>query len=233
MPKKRVGQIIEQVRATGRPNLLETEATEILREYGIPVTESRLAKDRENAVILAQNVGQPVVAKVVSPQIIHKTDAGCVRLDLKDGDEVKRAFDEILKNARGYDEKAQIEGVLICPMEAKGTEVIIGMTRDPQFGPVIMFGLGGIFVEVLKDVSFRVIPLSKTDAYEMVKEIKGYPILEGVRGELPKDIDAIVDIILKVAALVSENDAIKELDLNPVFVYEKGATVVDARMILS
>ena len=212
--------------------MLETEAKEVLKEYGIPVPAFGLAKNKQEAVKLADKVGYPVAAKIVSPQIVHKSDAGGVKLNLKDGDETGRAYDEIMKNAGAYDKSAQIEGVLISPMEKKGVEVIVGMTRDRQFGPTIMFGLGGIFVEVLKDVAFRVAPLSKGDAYEMVKEIKGYPVLEGIRGEEPSDVDAIVDIIMKVSSLVSANDAIDELDLNPVFVFEDGASVVDARMIL-
>ena len=230
--KPKVGQIIGKAKAAGRSSLLETEAKEILKEHGITVPEFRLAKSKQEAIKLAEEIGYPVVAKIVSSQIIHKSDAGGVKLNLKDGDETGRAYEEIIKNARAYDKGAQIEGVLISPMEKKGVEVIVGMTRDRQFGPVIMFGLGGIFVEVLKDVSFRIAPLSKGDAYEMVREIKGYPVLEGIRGEEPSDIEAIVDIIMKVSSLVNANEAISELDLNPVFVFKDGASVVDARVIL-
>lgn len=231
--KPKVEQIIERAKAMGRSSLLETEAKEILKEYRIPVPEFRLARSKQEATRLAGEIGYPVTAKVVSPQIIHKSDAGGVKLNLKAGDEVGGAFDDIIKSAKAYNKQAQIEGVLLSPMEKKGVEVIIGMTRDPQFGPVIMFGLGGIFVEVLKDVSFRIVPLSKGDAYEMVKQIKGYPILEGVRGEEASDVEAIVDIIMKVSTLAGENEAINELDLNPVFVFKDGASVVDVRMILS
>lgn len=230
--KPEVSKIIEGTKAAGRSSLLETEAKEILKEYEIPVPEFKLAKSKQEAMKLADEVGYPIAAKIVSPQIIHKSDAGGVKLNLKNGNETGRAYDEIIKNAKAYDKSAQIEGVLISPMEKKGVEVIVGMTRDRQFGSVIMFGLGGIFVEVLKDVSFRIAPLSKIDAYEMVRQIKGYPVLEGIRGEEPSDIEAIVDIIMKVSSLVSANEAISELDLNPVFVFEKGASVVDARMIL-
>lgn len=230
--KPKVGQIIEKAKAAGRSSLLETEAKEILKEHAIPVPEFRLAKSKQEAIKLAEEIGYPAAAKIVSPQIIHKSDAGGVKLNLKDGDETGRAYEEIIKNAKAYDKGAQIEGVLISPMEKKGVEVIVGMTRDRQFGPVIMFGLGGIFVEVLKDVSFRIAPLSKGDAYEMVREIKGYPVLEGIRGEEPSDIEAIVDIIMKVSSLVNANEAISELDLNPVFVFKDGASVVDARVIL-
>lgn len=232
-PKRRVGQIIEGVKTVGRSNLLETEAKEILREYGLPVTAFRLAKSSEQAVAAARDIGYPVVAKIVSPQIIHKSDAGGVKLDLKDDSEVAKAFDEIVKNAKKYDKAAQIEGVILSPMEKKGVEVIVGMTKDSQFGPVVMFGLGGIFVEVLKDVSFRVVPLTRSDAYEMVEEIKGLPILKGIRGEEAKDIEAIVDAILKVSQLVSEYPEIQELDLNPILAYSKGVAIVDARILLS
>lgn len=231
--KPKVAQIIKRAKAMGRTSLLETEAKEILKEYGIPVPEFRLARSNQEAARLADEIGYPVVAKVVSPQIIHKSDAGGVKLNLKDGDEVGKAFDEIIKRAKAYNKEAQIDGVVLSPMERRGVEVIVGMTRDAQFGPVVMFGLGGIFVEVLKDVSFRIVPLTKGDAYQMVKQIKGYPILEGVRGEEASDIEAIVDIIMKVSRLASENEAISELDLNPVFIFKDGASVVDARMILS
>ncbi len=230
--KPKTSQIIDKAKADGRTSLLETEAKEILKEYGIPVGEFRLAKTKQEAVKFAKEVGYPVAAKIVSPQIVHKSDAGGVKLNLKDASEVKKAFDEITRNARAYNKEAQIEGILISPMEKKGIEVIIGMTRDRQFGPVIMFGLGGIFVEVLKDVSFRIVPLTRGDAEEMVKEIKGYPVLQGVRGADSGDVEAIVDIILKVSSLVSANEVISELDLNPVFIFKKGASVVDARMIL-
>jgi len=229
---KTVNGIIKQAKNSRRASLFENEAKEILSQYGIPVTPSKMARNKEKAISIAQSFGYPVAAKVVSAQIIHKTDAGGVKLNLESDDQVAKAFDDILKNAKSYDKSAQVEGILISPMERKGTEVIIGVTRDEQFGPVIMFGLGGIFVEVLRDVSFKVSPLSKADAYDMIKEIKAYPILQGIRGEKPKDIDALVDIILKVAALVDDNDAIKELDLNPVFVLEEGARVIDARIIL-
>ena len=147
-------------------------------------------------------------------------------------EEFSKDFDDIVGNVKKYDKDAQIEGIMISPMERGGVEVIVGATRDPQFGPVIMFGLGGVFVEVLKDVAFRIVPLEKRDAYEMIKEVKGYPVLEGVRGQKGKDIDALADIILKVSKLVMENEAIRELDLNPIFVFERGASVIDARMIL-
>jgi acyl-CoA synthetase (NDP forming) len=227
-----VDRIVKGVAAT-RGSLLETEAKGILREYGIPVTDFELAANGEQAVSIARRFGYPVAMKVVSPQIVHKTDAGGIKLDLKADEEVSKAFDNIVENVKKYDKDAQLEGVMISPMEREGAEVIVGATRDPQFGPVIMFGLGGVFVEVLKDVAFRIVPVERRDAYEMIKEVKGYPVLEGVRGQKGKDIEALADIILKVSNLVTENEVIRELDLNPIFVFERGASVVDARMILS
>jgi len=226
-----VDRIVKGVAET-RGSLLETEAKEVLREYGIPVSDFEMARNREEAVSIARGFQHSVAAKVVSPQIVHKTDAGGIKLNLKGDEEVAKAFDDIVGNVKKYDKDAQIEGIMISPMERGGVEVIVGATRDPQFGPVIMFGLGGVFVEVLKDVAFRIVPLEKRDAYEMIKEVKGYPVLEGVRGQKGKDIDALADIILKVSKLVMENEAIRELDLNPIFVFERGASVIDARMIL-
>jgi acetyltransferase len=228
-----VRRIIEGVKNAGRRILVETEVREILKAYGLPMSNFKLVKNKREAVKVANEIGYPVAMKIVSPNIIHKSDAGCVKLNLKNKDDVVKAFTEIIDNALMYDKRAEIYGVIITPMEDKGTEIIIGVTNDPVFGHTHMFGLGGIFVEVLKDLSFRVGPLGKSDAYEMVKEIRGYPILKGIRGEKAKDIDAIVDIMLKISSLVSENEVISELDLNPIFVFEKGASIVDARLMLS
>ncbi|HEC91916.1 MAG TPA: acetyl-CoA synthetase, partial [Candidatus Atribacteria bacterium] len=162
----------------------------------------------------------------------HKSDAGGVKIGLKDEKEAKIAYQEIIFKAKKYNEKVKISGVIAYPMVPQGTEIIIGMMKDPCFGPTIMFGLGGIFVEVLKDISFRIIPLGERDAQEMIAEIKGYRILKGARGEAPKDIEAIKNLLMKLSKLTMENPEIKEIDLNPVFVFEKGAQVIDARMIL-
>ena len=229
----RVRTIIGKVKDTGRVNLVETEAREILKAYNLPVSDFRLARSEEEAIKIAEEMGQPVALKIVSPDIIHKSDAGGVKLNLKDRDNVAKAFSEIINNAKAYNKEAEIYGVIITPMEGEGTEVIIGMTTDQTFGPTVMFGLGGIFVEVLKDVSFRVAPLTRQDAYEMIKQIKGFPILTGVRGQKLSDVDALADAIVKMSALVMENPEIGELDLNPVFAFEKGASVVDTRIILS
>lgn len=211
---------------------MENEAREILKTYDINVPPYTVAKNEDEAADHAKELGYPVAMKILSPQILHKSDAGGVVLGVKNSAEARSAYAKIIVNAMNYDKTADIRGVLISPMMRQGVEVIIGMTHDPQFGPVIMFGLGGIFVEVFKDVSFRVTPVDKADATDMIKEIKAYPILTGIRGERAKDIDALIDLILKISNLSDEHPEIKELDLNPVFVYDQGVSVVDARMVL-
>lgn len=224
-------RIIQKAKKEKR-SLLETEAKELLREYGIPVPDFRLIKCKEEISELAKEMNFPITMKIVSPDIIHKTDAGGVKIGIKDEKEAKLAYQEIISKAKKYNEEAQIFGVITYSMIPKATEIIIGMMKDPHFGPVIMFGLGGIFVEVLKDISFRVLPIEERDALEMITEIKSFKILKGVRGEGPKDIKAIKNLLLKISQLVLENPEISEIDLNPVFVFEKGLQVIDARMIL-
>ena len=213
--------------------LFETEAMNILESCGINVPDFEFAKSQEEAVAKAVKVGYPVVMKIVSRDILHKTDYGCVKLNLKNNEEVEKAYFEIMCNAKEKVKDVRIEGVVIYPFVSKGTEVIIGVTYDEQFGSTIMFGLGGIFVEVLKDVAFRIIPLSEQDARSMIKETKGYSLLKGLRGQTPKDIDSIVDVILKISKLVTYYPEIREMDLNPVYVYDNGLTVVDARIIVA
>ena len=227
-----VKKLFKKVRDEKRFNLLETESRDLLTEYGISLPEAILANNSDKAVEAGNKIGYPLAMKVVSPDIIHKSDAGGIKLGLKDENNIKAAFEEIVKNAENVTTKKKILGTLISPMATKGQECIIGMIRDAQFGPVIMFGLGGIFVEVLKDVSFRVAPLAAEDIDEMVKEIKGYKILTGIRGEKPKDIEAIKGILTKLSEIAIDNPEIKEIDLNPVIVHEKGASIVDSRVIL-
>jgi len=172
------------------------------------------------------------VLKIVSPDVLHKTDAGGVKLGLDDEEAVGKAFNEIISAIKKNEPSANIYGVSVQNMARPGVEVIIGMSKDPQFGPVLMFGLGGILVEVLKDVSFRIVPLAKRDAREMIKEIKGYPILEGYRGQEPADVAVLEDYLLKVSDFVDGRPEIKELDINPIFAYSDGAVAVDARVIL-
>jgi acetyl-CoA synthetase (ADP-forming) len=224
--------VIDKVRKEGRFILTEFESKKILKQIGIPVVETKLAKTQKEAVSFSQKIGFPVALKIISPDVIHKTDSGGVKLGLKNVSEVREAYHEILKGVRKQYPDAVIHGVSVQKMVRPGTEVIIGTSKDPQFGPVIMFGLGGIFVEVLKDVAFRVIPIDRRDAQEMVKEIKGYPLLQGYRGKEPANITVLVEMILKISNLIHKNPQIKGLELNPVFAYKDRAVAVDARIIL-
>jgi acetyl-CoA synthetase (ADP-forming) len=216
----------------GRKNLTETEAKAVCMDYGIPVTRSELAENEEEALKLAEKIGFPVVLKIVSPNIIHKSDVGGVIVNLKNAKEVGNAYKQILSNVKKHVANAKIVGMLVQEMAPASTEVIVGSIKDPQFGPALMFGLGGVFVEVLKDVTFRIAPVNEEEAHEMIEEVKAYPLLKGYRGSPPADINAIVKIILATSKLVMEHEEIKELDLNPIMVYEKGAKAVDARIIL-
>ena len=239
MRDKAISEIFEAAKAEDRNFLYEHEAKKLFALFDMPVTKIHVAETEDDAVEAAERIGYPIVLKIVSPQILHKSDAGGVKVNLKTEDDVKTAFDEIMANAKKYGEKKGIDvdlsrGVFISQFADVGTEVIIGVTRDPQFGHAIMFGLGGIFVEVLKDVTFRLIPFTETDAREMVSEIKAAKILDGVRGQAPRDVDALVQVMMGVSKMVSENPEISELDCNPTFVYDKGkgALVVDARIII-
>ena len=224
--------ILDQAKKEGRSILTEFESKRILRQVGISVVETKLAKTRKEAVSFSQKMGFPVALKIASPDVIHKTDSGGVRLSLNNVAEVKKAYDQILKKVKKQYPEAALHGVSVQRMVRPGTEVIIGTTKDPQFGPVIMFGLGGIFVELLKDVSFRVIPVKRKDAQEMIQEIKGYPLLQGYRGKEPASLTALVEVILKISKFIEENSQIKELDLNPIFAYRDKAVAVDARIVL-
>lgn len=213
-------------------SLLEPETQELLREYKISVPPFKLIKNEIEIGKIKKYFNYPVVMKIVSPDIIHKSEAGGVKIGIKDDEAARKAYREIISSAKQYNNEARIYGIIVYEEFPKTTEAIIGMMQDLQFGPVIMFGLGGIFVEVLKDISFRILPIKERDAEEMITEIKGYAILKGVRGESPKDIQAIKEVLLKLSKLVMANPEIQEVDLNPVFVYEKGLQIVDARMIL-
>jgi acyl-CoA synthetase (NDP forming) len=224
--------IIEGVKKQGRTVLSEIEAKNALKEIGIDTVATRLASSQKEALAFCHDIGFPAVLKIYSPDITHKTDAGGVRVGLKNAAEVRKAYQEIVSSVKEKFPKAKIEGVSVQKMAQPGIEVIIGMFKDPQFGPVIMFGLGGIFVEVLKDVSFRLIPIEKRDAEQMIKEIKGYALLEGYRGQEPAHIPSLVDILLKLSAFVDRTPEIKEIDINPVFAYKDSALAVDARIVL-
>ena len=225
--------IIAGAREQGRTVLSEVEAKQLLAEAGIPVVEARLAATRDEAVALADEFGYPVALKIVSAQITHKSDIGGVKLNLGNADEVGAAFDAIITAATSADASAKLDGVSVQRMAEPGVEVITGMTMDAQFGPVLMFGLGGVLVEVLKDVSFRVVPITERDANQMIHEIQGFPILEGHRGQAPADIPALQDLLVKLSSFVEAHPDVAELDLNPVFAYPNGAGAVDARIVLS
>ena len=228
----KVSEILANICKENRKNLLEPEAKTICQEYNIPVTRFEVAKSEEEAVKFAEKIGFPVVLKIVSPDIIHKSDVGGVMLDLKTALEVERAYRTILANVNNHQPSAKVSGILIQEMAPSSTEVIIGAIKDDQFGPTLMFGLGGIFVEILKDVAFRIAPVTKQEAELMITEIKAYPVLKGYRNQPPLDINAIAEIIVNTSKLVTDHQEIKELDLNPIMVYEKGAKTVDARIIL-
>jgi acetyl-CoA synthetase (ADP-forming) len=232
MGRVETSEIFRNAIDEGRKFLFEHEAKNICSLYGIPVTNSILAKNKDAAVYAAEKIGFPVVLKVISPQVIHKSDFGGVILGINDPEEVEEGYERILQSIRSKLPDAVIKGILVQEMAKKGVEIIIGSTRDYTFGQVIMFGVGGVFVEVLKDVSFRLLPLSRIDAEEMIKEIKSYEVLEGVRGAPPSDLEAVTNVLLATSRMLSDFNEIVELDINPMFVYEKGAMVVDARIIL-
>ena len=225
-------QVIKKARSEGRSLLTEIEAKELLKQAGVNVVDTKLATSREEAISISRQLGFPVVLKIASADVVHKSDAGGVKLDLKTATQAGKAYDDIMKAIKKQYPEAKIEGVSVQKMARPGVEVIIGMSKDTQFGPVLMFGLGGILVEILKDVSFRIVPLVRRDAREMVREIKGYPLLEGYRGQEPVDVTNLEELILKVSDFVEQHPEVAELDLNPVFAYSDGAIAVDARVIL-
>jgi acetate---CoA ligase (ADP-forming) subunit beta len=224
--------LLEKAGKEKRTLLTEIEAKEWLKSVKIPVVETKLATSKTEAMEIAKKLGFPVVMKIVSPDVVHKSDAGGVKLKIENATQAGKAYSEILASIKKHYPKAKITGISVQKMAKQGVEIIIGMTKDAQFGPVIMFGLGGILVEVLKDVSFRIVPLEKRDAAEMITEIKGFPILKGYRGQEPANIPYLEDLNVKVSDFVDKNPEIKELDLNPVFAYKDGALAVDARIIL-
>jgi acyl-CoA synthetase (NDP forming) len=225
-------KIITDALKNGRTVLTEVESKQLVAEAGIPVIKTKLAKSKAEAIEISKKLGFPVVLKIVSPDIIHKSDIGGVKLNLANATQVGKAYAEIMAAAKKANKKADIQGVSVQKMAKPGVEVIMGMSKDAQFGPVLMFGLGGVFVEVLKDVAFRIVPLVKRDASQMIREIKGYPLLEGYRGQEPANIAALEDLLLKLSAFVDKTQQIKEMDLNPIFAYKNGAVAVDARVIL-
>lgn len=214
--------------------LSEHESKNILRKYDIPLAAEALVKSADDALAFADKTGYPLVMKVDSPDIPHKTEAGVVKLNICDAESLQMAYLEILQKAKDYNPEAKINGVLVQEMVTNGTEVIIGMKNDPQFGPTLLFGLGGIFVEIMKDVSLRIAPITKREAMEMLEDTKGYRILQGARGEKPADIKALCDLLVRIGLMVVEQkERIVELDLNPVIVLPEGqgVKVVDALIL--
>ena len=226
-------EIIKAARDVER-RTLGLESIGILAAYGIPVVKTAFAKIEEEAIKAADNIGYPLVMKIISPQISHKSDVGGIMLSLKNTDEVRAAYREMMGSIPKKRPDAVLEGVQVQPMLSGGKEVIIGMIRDPTFGPMLMFGLGGVYVEILKDVKFAITPVNEKEAREMITGIKAYPLLAGTRGSKPSDIDALVDAILRVSKLVCDFPEIEEFEINPMVVLEerKGAFAVDMRLTL-
>jgi acyl-CoA synthetase (NDP forming) len=229
---EKVTKIFQEARSEGRKFLLEHEAKNICKEYGIPITQLEIAHTAEEASEFSEQIGYPIVLKIISPDVLHKVDVGGIILNVNSQKEARNAYQQIIENVKKHKPSVKISGILVQEMAPSSTEVIVGAIKDAQFGPTLMFGLGGTFVEVMKDVSFRVAPITKVDAREMISEIKAYPILRGYRGQAPRDIEAITKILLNTSKLVMDHQSIKELDLNPVMVYENGTKTVDARIIL-
>jgi 4-hydroxybutyryl-CoA synthetase (ADP-forming) len=230
--KAKVSKLFHKVKEEGRTNLLEEEGLEILSAYGFPLPKSILAKTEDEAVEAANKIGYPTVMKIASPQIVHKSDAGGVKVNLSSDKEVRDAFKVIVDNAKKYDSKAEIKGVLIVEMVKGGKEMIIGSKLEPGFGPVVMLGMGGIYVEILKDVTFRLAPFTDQEANDMISSIKTKKLLEGVRGEKPSDVGKLSECIQRLSQLVTDFREIKELDMNPVLVMEKGegCKILDVRI---
>jgi len=210
--------------------LTEHESKKLLAKYGIPVTKEQIAASADEALAIALHLGTSVAMKISSPDIPHKSDVGGVVLNVR-REEVRTTYNDIISRIEKAVPDANIEGILVQQMALPGHETIVGLKKDAQFGHALMFGLGGIFVEVYKDVSFRVVPIEKSDALDMISEIKGYPILKGIRGRKPADIDSITDVLVSVSKM-AEKENIIELDINPLIVSESGAIAVDARAMV-
>ena len=230
--KDKVSSVLDKVKSEGRTNLLEDEGREILDAYGFPLPNSAVAATEDEAVDAANKIGYPIVMKIASPQIVHKSDAGGVKVNLTNDDEVRSGFKTIMENAKKYDSNAEIKGVLIVEMVKGGKEMIIGSKLEPGMGPVVMLGMGGIYVEILKDVTFRLAPLTDQEANDMISSIKTKKLLDGVRGEKPSDINKLSECIQRLSQLVTDFKEIKELDMNPVLVMEdgEGCKILDVRI---
>ncbi len=213
-------------------NLTEAEAYEMLSKYGIPVPKYSVVSSEEEALQIAKKLGFPLVMKIVSPDIMHKTDISVIKMNIINSPQVRESYKNIICNVRKNMPEARIKGMMLYKQAPKGVEVIVGMIRDPQFGPTVMFGLGGIFIEILKDVTFRVCPVERADIEEMLTEIQGIKMLQGYRGQPRCDVNSIIDIILQISILALDYPVIKGIDLNPILVYKQCALVVDAKILL-
>lgn len=233
--RARVKQVFDDVRATGRLELGELESRDVMAAYGLRLPDSQLAQSPEEAVEIANRIGYPVVMKISSPDILHKSDIGGVRVGVANASDVRDAFELIDYRARRYQPNADIRGILVQQQAPRGRECLVGVSRDPQFGPLVAFGMGGIYVEVLKDVAFRLAPISRAEAEEQVRAIRSFPILRGTRGQAPADIESIVETVLRASQLVTDFPEIVEMDINPLMVYDKGqgSLMLDARIILA
>ncbi len=223
-----IAEVLKEKIESNQTVLTEFESKELLQELGIQIPAQKLTISKEETISAAEEIGYPVVMKLIAEDIVHKSDTGAVKLNLKSKEEVETAYNELMNIPSQADRKISVQKMADEPI----TELIIGMTTDAQFGPALMFGIGGILVELLEDVSFRIAPITEYDANEMIHEIKGFPILDGYRGKPKADLDAIVKTLLKISDLVVEHEEINEMDLNPVFIYDKGLVCVDARIIL-
>jgi len=223
-----ISELLNKKLESNQTVLTEFESKNLLKEIGIAIPDQELATTKEETISTAKKIGFPVVLKLMAEDIVHKSDTGAVKLNIKNEDETAQAYDELMKIPSQSEKSISVQKMADEPI----TELIIGMTTDAQFGPALMFGIGGILVELLEDVSFRIAPITEYDAREQIHEIKGFPILDGYRGKPKADIDAIVKTLLKVSDLVTKYEEINEMDLNPVFIYEKGLICVDARIIL-
>ncbi len=224
--------IISQALNEGRSFLLEPEAKELCSLYGLPVPKYKMVSNLDEALKAAEEIGFPIAVKIVSSDILHKSDVGGVVLNVTDREAVEKAYRIVMESVHRFNPKAVIKGVMVEEMLPKGIEVAVGALLDPEFGPAIMFGLGGIFIELLRDFTFRVAPITLNEAKKMMREVKGYKLLEGYRGSEPADVEAIANIISKVSKLVLENGEIQQLDLNPIIVWREGAKIADAKIIL-
>ena len=230
---KECENIIQKALQEGRSSLLIPESQQICKLHHIPIPVSHVVQNVDEAVTKGKMIGFPVVLKIISPQILHKSDVGGVVLGIADETALKKAYLKLISDVHTNNPKAEVLGVLIEKMMPSSTEVIVGGIRDSQFGPSVMFGMGGIFTEVYKDVAFRVAPVDKIDALNLIHELRGSKILEGIRGQPPADMDALVDVLIDVSSLMLQHSAISQLDLNPVIAYPDGAVAVDTRIVLA